>query len=332
MKNVLASPAAVMIVAIGLSACGFDDIKNNPSTTPIPPLYNWSRQPSQTISRLHDIFFITSNAGWAVGDSLTLLSTTDGGLNWPQVPTTGIVRNLSSAFFVDSQTGWMTGSKTNPPDGGVYISKMGGAYPTQQLTVNHPLNTTFFLDANTGWAAGDSSILLHTVNGGVNWTTSAIGTKETIFDLLFFTNEMGWAAASQGGLYRTKDGITWNKEVVGTLADLHAIHFIDTLHGWACGTGNTILKREPDSNNNLIWTASSITGEPVSAVWNDIFFIGAQTGWVVGSNGVYKTIDGGTTWTKESTNVQANFNAIYMVSGTSGWIVGDSGNILTYTP
>jgi len=39
MKNVLASPAAVMIVAIGLSACGFDDIKNNPSTTPIPPLF-----------------------------------------------------------------------------------------------------------------------------------------------------------------------------------------------------------------------------------------------------------------------------------------------------
>ena len=333
MNNVLVNSAVALIVAGTLGACGFDDVKNS-STPPPPPLSNWSSQPSESASRLRDVFFINSNQGWIVGDSLTVMSTTNGGANWPLVPANSLLRNLRSVFLISSQTGWMTGgSDVSPTDGQVYVSKMGGAYPTLQETVNRPLNTIFFLNFNTGWAGGDSSVLVRTDNAGLSWTRSTIGTKDNIFDLHFFTPEIGWAATSNGGIYRTKDGTTWTKENLGTLSsDMHAIHFVDTLHGWACGAGNTIVRRELDPNNNVIWTTSSITSESVSAVWNDIFFIGAQMGWVVGSNGVYKTIDGGTTWTKESTNVQINFNAIYMVSSTIGWIVGDSGNILTYTP
>ena len=227
MKNILTHSAAVIVVAITLSTCGFGDINNNnTSTTPLPPLYNWSSQNSQSASKLNDVFFINSNQGWAVGDSLTLLATTNGGVNWPQVPTNSIVRNLRSAFFITSQTGWMTsGSDANPVDGHVFISRMGGAYPTQQEMVDRPLNTIFFLDNNTGWAAGDSSILIHTDNGGVSWTKSAIGTKDKIFDLHFFTNEMGWAATTHGGIYRTKDGTTWKKEDLGITSDVRAIHF-----------------------------------------------------------------------------------------------------------
>ena len=337
MKNVLIHSSAAIVVAVFVSGCGFDDSSsnnNNPFPTPLPSGYNWSSQNSQSASKLHDVFFINSNQGWVVGDSLTLLATTNGGIIWPQVPSTGIVRNLRSAFFLDPHTGWMTGSSgTNPVEGQVLISKMGGAYPTEQEMVDRPLNTVFFLNKNTGWAGGDSSILLHTDNGGVNWARSAIGTKDNIFDLYFFNNEMGWAATDHGGIYRTKDGTTWNKEDLGITSEIHAIHFVDTLHGWACGSPNIVLRRELDSNNKVIWMKSSITSEPGSASWNDIFFINQQMGWVVGNNGtIYKTIDGGTTWMKESTAIQANLNAIYMVNGSTGWIVGDGGNILTYTP
>ena len=333
MKNVLTSSFAAFVLAIALSTCGFDDIKNNlPPVTPLPPLYNWSPQSSQSSAKLYDVFFFDDNHGWAVGESLTILSTTNGGANWPQVPSTSIVRNLRSVFFVDAQTGWMTsGSDANPVDGNVFISKMGGAYPTQQDKVERPLNTVFFLNKNTGWAAGDSSILIHTENGGVNWTRSAVGTKDKIFDLHFFTPEMGWAATNHGGIYRTKDGTTWAKEDLGITSDVRAIHFVDTLHGWACGSANTIFRRQLDLNNKVIWTKSSITGETGSAVWNDIFFISEQTGWVVG-RAVYKTIDGGTTWTQETTGASGALNAIYMVNGSTGWIVGDGGTILTYTP
>ncbi len=320
-----------MVLAVGLGSCGnFGDI-NKSTTNPPPALYNWSAQDSYSTSKLSDVFFINTNQGWIVGDSITLLSTTNAGTDWPQVPSTSIIRNLRSVFFIDALTGWMTsGSDANPVDGHVFISKMGGAYPTQQDMTDRPLNTIFFLDKNTGWAAGDSSILIHTDNGGVNWTRTSIGTNDKIFDLHFFPPEMGWAATNRG-IYRTKDGATWKNEDLGIPSDIRAVHFVDTLHGWACGSANKIFRRQRDVNNNPVWTASSITSEPVSAVWNDIFFVNEQTGWVVG-NDVYKTTDGGTTWMQETTAVKVNFNAIYMVSGSTGWIVGDGGNVLTYTP
>jgi len=60
------------------------------------------------------------------GESLTILATTNGGINWPQVPSTSIIRDLRSVFFIDTQTGWMTGgSDANPVGGNVFISKMG---------------------------------------------------------------------------------------------------------------------------------------------------------------------------------------------------------------
>ena len=334
MKNILTNSSAAFVLGMTLSTCGFDDLKNNPPVTPLPPLYNWSSQNSQSNAKLYDVFFVSNSQGWVVGESLTLLATTNGGSNWPQVPTNSIVRDLRSVFFIDSQTGWMTGgSDANPPDGRVFISKMGGAYPTQQDKVDRPLNTVFFLDENNGWAAGDSSILIHTDNGGMSWSKSAIGTNDKIFDLHFFTSEMGWAATDQGGIYRTKDGITWKKEDVGSASDVRAIHFVDTLHGWACGSGNTIFRRQLDLTNNVIWITSTIAGAPAGAVWHDIFFIDQQKGWVVGSQGqVYRSTDGRTTWTQETAGATGDFNAIFMVSSAHGWIVGDNGNILTYTP
>ncbi len=333
-RDVFIGLAWTILLATVLNGCGdFGDIKTGPPVQPLPPPYNWSSQNSMTTSRLNDVFFIDGTRGWVVGDSITLLASNDGGVNWPQVPSTSIIRNLRSVFFVSPQTGWMSSGSNTGPDGHVFISKMGGAYPTVQDMVDRPLNTIFFLDKNTGWAAGDSSIIIQTDDGGVSWTRSLIGTQNKIFDLHFFTREMGWAATSNGGIYRTKDGTDWKKEDLGITSDIRAIHFVDTLHGWACGASNKIFRRQLDLNNKVIWTISAITSESSTSEWCDIFFVSEQTGWIIGSRGVvYKTIDGGTTWNQESTSVLSPFNAIYMVSATKGWIVGDGGTILTYTP
>ena len=324
-----------VVTAVLLASLLITCSKDSPApVTPIPPLYNWSPQPSGSSANLYDVFFTNSSQGWVVGELLTLLATSNGGVAWPQVPSSSVVRDLTSVVFVDSQNGWMTGgSDANPIDGYVFVSRTGGSYPTQQEMVDHPLNTVFFLNKNTGWAGGDSSILIHTINGGVDWSETAIGTKNRIHDLQFLTSEMGWAATNPGGIYRTKDGITWTKEDLGTVTDVRAIHFLDTLHGWACGAENTLLRRELDSNNKPVWIKSSIPSESGLTEWRDIFFVGQQKGWVVGSFGnVYTTGDGGVTWTKQSAGSSEDLNAIYMVSNSSGWIVGDNGAILTFTP
>ncbi len=320
-------------IAVLLNTCAppADDTQIQPT----PPAYDWTVQLSFTNTNLHDVYFMNPNLGWAVGDSLTVLATTSAGMQWPQVPTTvTAIRNISAVHFADTQTGWFTSTGTSTaPQGHVLVSKGGGAYPTDQATADHSLNTVFFLNNQTGWAAGDSSILLQTVNAGLNWTTSSIGKGERILDIKFVNATMGWASAWNGKIYRTKDGANWTKEDLGITADLNAIHFVDTLHGWVCGKENAIYRRTTDSNNKPVWQKVVISTVSTAQTWNDIFFINSQIGWVVGNGAkIYKTIDGGVTWNQETILITNNLNGIHMVDATHGFVVGDSGTILMYTP
>ncbi len=87
------------------------------------------------------------------------------------------------------------------------------------------------------------------------------------------------------------------------------------------------------SDNQPIWTGVSVSGISGITEWNDVHFVDRLNGWVVGTEGqIYKTTDGGITWSREISATFANLNAIYMLSKTKGWIVGDNGLILTYTP
>ena len=47
--------------------------------------------------------------GWAVGDSGTVLMTTDGGATWKK-QFVGAQSSLTQVFFVDARTGWVAGS------------------------------------------------------------------------------------------------------------------------------------------------------------------------------------------------------------------------------
>ncbi|HXS35233.1 MAG TPA: YCF48-related protein [Flavipsychrobacter sp.] len=82
---------------------------------------------------------------------------------------------------------------------------------------------------------------------------------------------------------------------------------------------------------------SKVSNDAVSA----IFFLDANTGYVAGSNfglssDIYKTADGGTTWTKEystDSGIYVELKAIWFTSSMNGFVAGDSNNtpLLKYT-
>ena len=41
--------------------------------------------------------------------------------------------------------------------------------------VTKTLNKSFFLDTINGWAIGDSGVIIHTSNGGINWAKQSSG-------------------------------------------------------------------------------------------------------------------------------------------------------------
>jgi photosystem II stability/assembly factor-like uncharacterized protein len=306
----------------------------NPGT-PQPPvqpsIFDWTVQSTFTVADLHDIFFVSSSGGWAVGDSQVILSTSNGGQTWPVPPIGSLERDLRGVFLISSGRGWIAGGQDgDEPDGYLFLSVNGGAYAEPQLRVDGPLNTVFFLDDVTGWCGGSDGTILST-SDGMSWSVGTLGEPVTILDLHFVSPVLGWAATS-GGLYLTEDGTAWNKVNIDPPAALRSVFFLDKQHGWACGEGNQVLIGEPGAGNEIEWKATGIPGEETTT-WSDIFFVDSNAGWIVGSAGnVCKTIDGGRNWVPEITGTSLNLNAVHMLSRTRGWIAGNEGTILTYTP
>lgn len=314
-----------------LVRCDDEEIPTVGPSPPVPSVYDWTSQSSSTTADLYDVFFINSSKGWVVGDNLTFLATSTGGFLWPQVPGTIPATDFRCIYFLDEQNGWITSDSGESSD--ILITSMGGAYPEKRKTTNGILHSIFFYDSQHGWAGDDGGTLLHTSNGGALWSELSLAPGAVINDLYFLADTLGWAATSNG-IYRTRDGDVWTKEVLPSPVALSAIQFKDTLNGWACGPGNVILRREQQENGEVVWVQSSVANEVSIQSWNDLSFTDPLHGWIVGDNGkVYKSEDGGVSWTHETTGLlTTRLNAIHMVSRSKGWIAGNTGTILTYTP
>ena len=61
---------------------------------------------SDTIPILNDIVFVNASMGWAVGDSGTILHTSNGGETW-SYQESGTTANLNSIYIMDENNGWI---------------------------------------------------------------------------------------------------------------------------------------------------------------------------------------------------------------------------------
>jgi len=238
----------------------------------------WELQNPNTYPLL-DVILIDANYGIAVGAFGTILKTTDGGVTWHnQARVTTLF--LYGVSFTDENNGWIVG--------GTDIS--WGPQP-------------------------DSSIILHTSNGGVNWTRQASGTSETLLDVSFADVNNGTAVGENGIIIHTTDGgLTWTQQTSGTSYDLHGVCFTDANIGAAVGGGGSILRT---SNGGLYWASqSSGTTEGI----DDVSFVDANNGWAVGYlAGILHTTNGGTTWIQQEAYY---YRAICFTDLNNGTVVG----------
>jgi photosystem II stability/assembly factor-like uncharacterized protein len=66
------------------------------------------------------------------------------------------------------------------------------------------------------------------------WVQQNSGTTETLHNLYFLNENLGWVCGFEGTILKTTDGgINWTSHNLGTLDDVHAIYFKDSQIGWA---------------------------------------------------------------------------------------------------
>jgi photosystem II stability/assembly factor-like uncharacterized protein len=247
-----------------------------------------------------------------------------------------------SASFVDAGAGWIAGIDNGSGrtevwrtrDGGVTWKKVGSS-----IAAGGGVGWVAFVSRSTGvWGNGS---LLRTTNGGDAWQSASSEELGIINEACFATTGIGWAAstygnsAAGGALAKTMDGgVTWKsqKDLPGddgsggftrvsspSVNQCYAFKWGADGGVWATSDGGAVWTRHP---------LPSIAGGAY-AYFSDIDFPVAGKGWAVGDAGtIVKTVNGGQTWTKQSSGVSSKLIAVDFVTANHGFAVGKSGRIL----
>ena len=232
------------------------------------------------ISFLSGIIFITACSKHDSGCPTTppLLDTLGAGWQAITIDTNNL--GLSDVFFVNNQTGFVCGER--------YLGKStDGGLGWQRIlpdSLNESFINLFFVDANNGWVTGPQ-FLLRTTDGGKTWQKQY---KGSVFDVQFFDANNGFVTRGTPGtgFYRTSDGGATIQQVDN--AESIGLFFFNQNSGWFSGA---YLYKTTDAA--ITFTPGSFGFNTSSQYPYAMQFTDTLHGWVTGSGGLFRTINGG---------------------------------------
>lgn len=317
----------------------------------------WFQQTSGTNRNLNDLYFINSNTGWVVGDSI-VLKTTNGGVNWfaQSIP---ISAKLFSVYFLNELTGFVTGNKEYAlliTEIYVFKTTNGGI---NWITVNTDYSSLNAVTARSSdiWAI-DGNIIFKTysdfpgfactgridksTNGGLNF--SSVLSYGDFTGLCFINSQIGWTTSnfsqdippSVFKIFRTTNsGLNWSvmyRDSINVPLMAHhskQIQFLNSNTGYSLLYGMLGTKFLKTTNGGTSWDSSKFNHNKNQAM----YFVDVNTGWIGGSyysvnSNISKTTNGGMNWTDQNIGGSQFIQNILFVNSMTGWAVGYSGVIL----
>lgn len=146
---------------------------------------------------LVEINFIDENIGFVAGNNASggiILKTTDGGTTWAQILSSGTNGDyIWKLQVLASNNNVIFGSVegTNPNPGRLAKSIDGGATWSFYTAPETIVQAVGFLDENHGWMGGHTTGFYETLNGGVTWTNTGVGSN---LNRIFFIENTAYAS------------------------------------------------------------------------------------------------------------------------------------------
>jgi photosystem II stability/assembly factor-like uncharacterized protein len=242
---------------------------------------------------------------------------------------------------------------------GMFVSSADGKeWEDVQIAEGVSLRAMAFPDENRGIVAGRTrtgNVLYATRDGGKTFEKLESDLPEFITDFAFRDARTGWVV---GGSDRSKDGFwrfttdggrTWNER--DSVAFRIPARKLNAIAGFgeqllvAVG-GQVELNLVGPSARSLLyqkrrggvlrsedaglsWDVQD-AGNPEGSELQDVEFVDAKNGWVVGDGGfAARTTDGGATWKKLDTGTTLRLLAVDALSADTAFIAGERGTILS---
>ena len=271
--------------------------------------------------------FADCNNGVATGSG-NINVTTDGGKTWWDRTR----QDFISSFYSINGFSYVN----NNPAKAYFAVSNGTIYSTPNLNIAPPatptldpvyanglmvMNDIATVGNDSAWAIGyyanavpanlRTSKIFRTINGGVSWieySGFSVGTlSQNLTDIEFPSRLIGYAAGNRDTIYKTTNGgVTWNKLPLPspgvtpqlTYRDMFAVN--DNL---VFIVGNGFPRRQVLRTTDGGATWQDISGNLIAqgaGNFNGVLFQDANNGYVMTPGLMFKTTNGGTTWTMEA--------------------------------
>jgi hypothetical protein len=134
------------------------------------------------------------------------------------------------------------------------------------------------LDKDNAWVAADAGLVLHTTDGGANWTQQTVAAGTRFYCIDFADAQKGWLASADGRIFATTDGgATWTEQTSGATLSLWRSAAFAGGRVWMVG-GAGVLRTE---NGGVDWTKLDVGS--TQAMWDCVFPVRGR-GWVAGAD------------------------------------------------
>ncbi|HOJ19092.1 MAG TPA: YCF48-related protein [Ignavibacteriaceae bacterium] len=308
--------------------------------------------------------FPGTNVTIAAGDKGAYFKSTNLGDPWETPEGTGLDGNIDyrNIHFVDGNFAFICGG-----EGKVYkTSNRGESWTPQTTNLTGNIGTISFYDSQRGWAFDDFSYSV-TTNGGSSWDWR-FNTPGPVLSSVLLSETDGLVSCANGKIFGTTDlGETWTEKYSGS----NNINKLTKIGGGTLilgGGNNGTIVKSTDSGNNWTSPTSNITNNildiytkgnltvftakngmicsspdvcntinKISSGINDRFHSVAIISSnllisLVGRNKLYKSTDGGESWTQIHAGGESdNYNSASFSDANNGFIVGENGKLIKTT-
>lgn len=291
----------------------------------------WIPQNSGINDNLNDVYCVSENYVVAVGDNGRIVKTIDGGFHWI-LKNSGTTQNLKKVQFVNQDTGYAVGFN------GLILKTIDGGENWATISIGNTTNLygLSVLNTDTYFVAGDNGLIEKTVNGGVSFTMCTFPENQTVSNIQFFSELIGYAQAGvvnpynqQSNLYKTTDGgITWSLIIA---EPIDSFFFLNDTIGFINKTNNGFYKTV-DGGLTLTIIGPSKSNEI------DIFSLNENVIWDIGNQYTLCNCDSYCVSKREiglqeidncnnANNQGFIYSALFFANETTGYIVGINGSI-----
>lgn len=291
---------------------------------------------------LRDVFFVSPQRGWAVGDRGAIWHTRDGGKQW-SLQRSGVTCRLEAVCFATPDAGWAVGGYPEPyfqPGMGVLIATQnGGEKWVHEKRARLPwVKRAGLFNPRAGWAIGGASGLYpsgayRTEAFGAEWVALAgthaggwlAGDFLSPAEGAFVDFDGNFGVARQGGVapaFGPKLG----------LRRVARMQLVPGGKGWLVGQGGLVLRT---NDGGATWQAprEPLPEELARHFDFEALAVGGPNVWIAGTPGtrIFYSPDEGQRWFAAPTGQTLPIRALCFVDEHHGYAVGSLGTILATT-